>query len=158
MRPRTKTIVLALLGTGLIGCDSQTKSVTQQTYRTLDDCRRDWGNDPDSCKSQAHGGGIVAGGGASGSRGGSYVGPRFYYDRNAGYPIVINDDGSTRPMPNSALRMTNGVSTVAHSTGISETTIRGGFGGGEGHGGEGGSGHGGGGEGGGGHGGGGGGD
>jgi hypothetical protein len=157
MRPRTKTIVLALLGTGLVGCDPHTESLIQQTYRSLDDCRRDWGNDADACRPQSHGAGAGGTGGAGG-RGPSYVGPRFYYDRQAGYPIVINDDGSTRPMPNSALRNTHGVSSVAHSTVISETTIRGGFGGGEGGAGEGGGGHGGGEGGGGGHGGGGGGD
>lgn len=124
MLKRSKAVPLVLLGTlGLValsGCDDR-QEVKQNQYKSLDDCRRDWGNDPNNCRSQGSGSSFV------------YLGPRYYYDRSAGMPMAIDPNGSTRPVVGSYL--SRGVPSMAVGTTMSSARIaspsiaRGGFGG-----------------------------
>jgi uncharacterized protein YgiB involved in biofilm formation len=120
---RSKAVPLVLLGTmGLIavsGCDDQ-QEAKQNQYRSLEDCRRDWGTDPNNCRIQGSGSSFV------------YLGPRYYYDRSAGVPMAIEPSGVTRPITGSYI--SRGVSSSAIHTMTSTAHIaspsvaRGGFG------------------------------
>ncbi|KQV46365.1 hypothetical protein [Massilia sp. Root335] len=129
----SKQVPLILLGafTALTGCgktDDLPTTAKQDTYASVDDCRKDWGSG-NWCNSTSsgHGGGAV------------YAGPRYYWDRGLGQPMII-ENGEARPA-------TDGEASrggPAHATGSeSVAVVRGGFGA-TAHGGEGG-GHGGGG-------------
>ncbi|HTY99202.1 MAG TPA: hypothetical protein VMB75_05175 [Rhodocyclaceae bacterium] len=80
---RSSCVPLLVLGSMLPlgGCDSgAAMPLTQQRYLARDDCVRDWGDDS-LCNSNGAGGGS------------GYVGPRYYWDRDAGRPVVVSPDG-----------------------------------------------------------------
>lgn len=111
-----------MLGTiGLLtGCGpapDPTVQVRQNNYASLDDCRKDWGRDGDrECRPRS---------------GGGYVGPRYIWNHNAGYPMAVNSDGSTRPLSNSYLSQSGGRSAATSATVSTVHTSS--FGGGGGH-------------------------
>jgi uncharacterized protein YgiB involved in biofilm formation len=129
----SKQVPLILLGavTALTGCGKSNDlpaTAKQDTYANADDCRKDWGNG-NWCNSapSSHGGSTV------------YTGPRYYWDRDAGRAMVI-ENGEARPAANGDASRGG----PSHATGTESVAVtRGGFGG-TAHGGE-GSGHGGGG-------------
>lgn len=124
MLKRSKAVPLVLLGTmGLVvlsGCDDR-QEVKQNQYKSLDDCLRDWGNDPKNCRTQGSGSTFV------------YLGPRYYYDRSAGMPMAIDPGGTTRPITGSYFSRgvpSTAVNTTTTSTRVASPSVaRGGFGG-----------------------------
>jgi len=115
----SKQVPLILLGavTALTGCGKANDlpaTARQDTYANGDDCRKDWGNG-NWCNSapSSHGGSAV------------YAGPRYYWDRDSGRPMVI-ENGEARPA-------TNGEASrggQSHATGSESVAVtRGGFGG-----------------------------
>jgi hypothetical protein len=140
---RSQHVPLILLGAlaSLAGCSRSSNipdTALQNSYANANDCRKDWG-DGNWCNSTS-----------SGHAGTVFVGPRYYWDRDAGRPMVI-ENGTARAVT------TGDASRGAPSRATSVDSVpvaRGGFGstahGGEGaHGGGGEGGHGGGGHGGG---------
>jgi hypothetical protein len=130
----SKQVPLILLGavTALTACGNShdlPATAKQDTYANVDDCRKDWGSgDWCNAASGGHGGGAA------------YVGPRYYWDRGSGRPMVI-ENGAARP----AVSGEAGRGGPVHATATEAVAVaRGGFGASA-HGGEGG-GHGGGGE------------
>lgn len=130
---RSKAVPLLMLGTlGLIaGCgQSQDIQTRQNSYRSVEDCRKDWGNDEKDCTrgTARSGGGFV------------YMGPRYIWNHGGGVPMAVNPDGTQRALPNSYLNRPGSVSTATHAT-VSRTSVgsgarssgfsgsRGGFGG-----------------------------
>ena len=108
---RSKQVPLILLGalTSLAGCSRSDVPATAQQgcYTTLQDCGDDWG-DTGLCKlapgaagaaTAAAAGPNAAGlcppapaGATSTSHGGvMFIGPRYYWDRGAGRPMVVED-------------------------------------------------------------------
>jgi uncharacterized protein YgiB involved in biofilm formation len=130
----SKQVPLILLGavTALTGCNragSLPATAQQNRYSNVADCRKDWGNE-NWCNPApgGHAGAFV------------YMGPRYYWDRDAGRAMVI-ENGAARPA--SAGEASRGA--PSHATGVESVAVaRGGFGA-TAHGGEGGGGHGGGG-------------
>lgn len=100
-----------LMGVALVGCffwhgsvaakGPELARLVRDTYRTIDDCQRDWGYAPGLCSGPEK---IkVAGIGMT-----TYLGPTHYFDRNLGYPVIYSADGQkqvrqdmTRERPNS---------------------------------------------------------
>jgi hypothetical protein len=137
---RSLSVKLILLGTVAVtvaGCDQESDTqkveLTQQTYATQSECMDDWG-DADNCKP------VDASQATSGTAHGSaYVGPRYYWDRGLGYPVIVDSSGTSRVATTS--RMTSSGSTIARSMAastVSEAAVghasvssisRGGFGG-----------------------------
>jgi uncharacterized protein YgiB involved in biofilm formation len=112
---RSSKVTLLVIGTiaagGYLARPEKTE-VRQDAYASRSDCERDWGNDYRNCSS-------------SGGGHGGYYGPRYYWDRSAGYPVAVSPDGETRPVTNSYL--TRGTPSTAR--GVTTSTIsRGGFG------------------------------
>lgn len=114
---RSKQVPLILLGalTSLAGCgkpDNLPDNALQNSYANADDCRKDWG-DGDRCKPapNAHGGA-------------AFVGPRYYWDRDAGRPMII-ENGTARAV-------TSGDASrggPSHATSVDSVPVaRGGFG------------------------------
>lgn len=120
---KSSHVPLFLLGTAglLIGyavTSDDKREVQQNFYANREDCQRDWGYDERDCRPT----GSSSGGGGSSGR---YVGPRYYWDHNTGYPYAVDADGSTRRLPNSYL--TRGTPSTAQ--GITRASVsRGGFG------------------------------
>lgn len=89
---RSKPITLVLLGTlgVLAGCDNapdtQQVQTRQQSYASLDDCKKDWANDSRNCST---------------SSSGHVYGPRYFWNHSGGYPVVIDNGGTQRPVMNS---------------------------------------------------------
>lgn len=100
---KSRKVPLVLLGSFslLISCGQggQTE-IRQNTYASKEDCLNDWGRDERDCRPDKSGRG--------------YIGPRFYWHHAGGYPVAIDSDGSTRPLPSSTLR--SGVATKATGT------------------------------------------
>lgn len=140
---RSSRVPLVLLGTfAAAGCSPtdtpppQTLDIRQGQYASRQDCEKDWGSDPRNCQPQTPGGtggtGGVAHVGAYGGAGGSadagtYAGPRYYWDRDSGKPVVVEADGKTRAVPGDA-GMARGAPSSAHesSTGATGTAGHGG--------------------------------
>jgi uncharacterized protein YgiB involved in biofilm formation len=122
---RSKAVPLVLIGTlgfvALTGCEKQ-EEIKQNQYRSMDDCRRDWGDDSRNCTARTSNGAVM-----------TYVGPRYFYDRNAGMPMVIEPNGATRPI--SGTYLSRGVPSTAINTVVTGratsggSVARGGFGG-----------------------------
>lgn len=126
---RSRKVPLVLLGSFslLVSCgqDKQTE-IRQHTYASREDCLEDWGRDERDCHPAKSGG---------------YAGPRYFWHHSGGYPVAIDTDGSTRPLPRSNLAQpgatTRATSThtmlghVGGATSIGKTTAR--VGGGSGH-------------------------
>ena len=103
---KSRQVPLILLGSLslFVGC-SQSEQATQteirqHTYASREDCLNDWGRDERDCQPEKSGRG--------------YRGPRYYWHHTGGYPIALEPDGSSRPLPNSHLRA--GIATKATST------------------------------------------
>lgn len=91
---RSKKIQLVMIGciAALSACDEQAdRTLSQQSYSTLDECKKDW--DEKDCNS----------GSTTGHYGGGYYGPRYYWDRNIGSPVAVDSDGSSRIVSNSRI-------------------------------------------------------
>lgn len=104
---RSSYVPLLVLGTaaGLAGCSSSV-DLKQQRYASREDCLRDWG-DESSCppEQRTYGsgsGGSSGGGGNSGPRE-EYHGPRYYWDRDSGRPMVVSADGRVSPAPHARI-------------------------------------------------------
>lgn len=115
----SKQVPLILLGavTALTGCGKTNdlpENARQNTYANVDDCRRDWGNDS-GCRPAP---------GSSGSGAVVYMGPRYYWDRDTGRAMVI-ENGSARPATGGEASR----GTASHATGVESVAVaRGGFG------------------------------
>ncbi len=103
----------------LVGC-SEEVDVHQDRYASLADCVQDWGSEANCTQS---GGSAGTGGGGGG---GGYSGPRYYWDRSAGTPVVVRDSGVHERMPSAHPSGT----PMSHSTGSAHvgSVTRGGFG------------------------------
>lgn len=125
---RSHQVALWMLGTGLgIAMLSEEKSVEQlqqDIYASREDCMQDWGGSEENCKEDTASSTHISGGGGSG--GGGYHGPRYYWDRSAGHPVIVTDSGRQVPMP-SAHPSGNALSRSIGST-HAGTVTRGGFG------------------------------
>ena len=102
---RSKAVPLLMLGTlGILsGCapSPDTVEVRQNNYRNMEDCRKDWGKDADrECRRS----------------GGGYVGPRYVWNHTGGYPMAVNNDGSTRQLSNSYLNRPGSTSSAVNAT------------------------------------------
>lgn len=141
---RSRRVPLVLIGTlvGLSGCgqDEEQVPVGRQAYQSLDDCTRDWGDSrycsPDGAGQQVASGaqassvaaaGTTASGGTSHGSSGVYLGPRYYWDRDIGKPVAIDNEGNWRPVNNTRITGTNG-SSSARAFGAGVHASRGGFG------------------------------
>jgi hypothetical protein len=112
---RSKAVPLLMLGTlGLLaGCGSDSREIQtrQNNYRSVEDCRKDWGNDEKDCqRSSSRAGGYA------------YVGPRYIWNHGAGYPMAVNSDGSQRQLTNSYLSRPGAASTATSAT-VSRSTF-----------------------------------
>jgi len=125
---RSKCVPLVLLGTlaGIAGCDGGgTQELRQESYASLEDCHKDWGNDPRDCtRAQNSSSSSGSSGGYHGGSGG-YFGPRYYWDRSSGHPVAVSSTGETRALTNSF--HSRGVPSSARSVSVSSVS-RGGFG------------------------------
>ena len=106
---RSKAVPLLMLGTlGLLaGCGSDSREIQtrQNSYRSVEDCRKDWGNDDDDCeRTRTKSGGFV------------YMGPRYVWNHGGGMPYAIRKDGTQKALPNSYLNRPGSVSTATHAT------------------------------------------
>jgi hypothetical protein len=89
---KSRAVPLILLGTLslLSACGrDETTEIKQHSYASREDCLKDWGRDERDCSPVRTGTG--------------YMGPRYYWYHSGGYPVVVNNDGSTRPLPNSSM-------------------------------------------------------
>lgn len=108
---RSLTVRLVMLGTvasAITACDREPEQVQlqQQTYASLTDCEDDWGRNNDICQPENARGGSGTGSSSGGSGSTTvtrYVGPRYYWDRSAGYPVVVDNAGHGRPLPESKI-------------------------------------------------------
>ena len=104
---RSKAVPLLMLGTLtlLTACESREDVTTRQnSYRSVEDCKKDWGNDDKDCTSTRHSNGMFI-----------YMGPRYIYNHGMA-PMAINNDGSRRALPNSYLNRPGSKSTATHAT------------------------------------------
>jgi homospermidine synthase len=113
---KSKYVPLHILGTLtlLAACDSgnNVRNVQQNTYANREDCSKDWGNPDQNCRPS----------GATGI----YIGPRYIWNRGAGYPVAIDSNGQTRVLADAPLA--HGAPSTAVRT-VSMSVVRGGFGG-----------------------------
>ncbi len=130
---RSHQIALWMLGAGLgVAMLSEEKTIEQlrqDSYASKEDCLQDWGGSEANCKEDTSGSSHVSsggGGGGGGSSGTRYNGPRYYWDRAAGRPVMLTDAGVHQPMPSAH----PAGSPLSHSIGSSPagSVTRGGFG------------------------------
>lgn len=129
---RSHEVLLWMLGAGLgVAALSEEKTIEQlkqDTYASKEDCMQDWGGSEENCREETSGGSHVSsgGGGGGGSGGGRYSGPRYYWDRSAGHPVIVTESGVHKPMPSAH----GANSPLSHSIGSTPvgTVTRGGFG------------------------------
>jgi hypothetical protein len=113
----SKQVPLILLGavTALSGCgqgNGVPATASRASYSNAADCRKDWG-DGDWCRQTPNGHGGIA-----------YAGPRYYWDRNAGRPMVVEDGVARAAAGGEASR-----GAPAHATSVESVAVaRGGFG------------------------------
>jgi hypothetical protein len=86
----------------------------QQRYASQDDCEKDWG-DTNLCRRVP----------PSTSNTGYYFGPRYYWDRTADRPMVVDGDGTLRLAHAARIARTGSALGETHSAG---SFARGGFG------------------------------
>jgi uncharacterized protein YgiB involved in biofilm formation len=92
---KSHKVVLWMLGAGLgvalLSEEQTTERLKQDQYANREDCVTDWGAEarctPDETSGSAHGGS------------GGYHGPRYYWDRTAGHPVIVNDAGVHQALP-----------------------------------------------------------
>jgi hypothetical protein len=114
---RSAYVRLVLLGSvaGLYGCDSP-EALEQQRYASLDDCEKDWG-DSTLCRHVPS---------STSWNSGYYFGPRYYWDRAADRPMVVNGDGTVRVAHAAHIARSGSALGETHAAG---NFARGGFGG-----------------------------
>ena len=131
----SRSVPMFLLGSAalLAGCGQETHPTQetappqqyQNSYNTVEDCRKDWGNDDKDCKPATSSGSTARAG---------YVGPVYMWHHGAGYPTAVYPDGTSKAMPNSYIPRGAPTASTA-TTAISSSRIgggavaRGGFGG-----------------------------
>lgn len=126
---RSTEVALWMLGAGLgvaVLSDSKTnEQLKQDQYASKEECMQDWGGSPETCQEEISGSSSEGGSGSSGG-GGRYSGPRYYWDRSAGHPVIVTKSGAHQPMPSAH---PNG-NRLSHSVGSvnAGTVSRGGFG------------------------------
>jgi len=126
---RSHEVALWMLGVGLgvaiLSEDKTVEQLKQDRYASKSDCVQDWGSE-ENCKEDSDSYSRVGSGGGGGGGGSGYRGPRYYWDRSAGHPVIVTDSGQHRPMP-SAHPSGN---YLSHSVGSVDagTVTRGGFG------------------------------
>jgi hypothetical protein len=125
---RSTEVALWMLGAGLgvaVLSDSKTtEPLRQDKYASREDCMQDWGGSPETCQEETSG---SSGGSSSGGNGRIYYeGPRYYWDRSAGHPVIVTKSGAHQPMPSAR---PNG-NRLSHSIGSVDagSVSRGGFG------------------------------
>ena len=137
---RSKQVPLILLGalTSLAGCSRSDLPATAQQgcYATLQDCRDDWGDTGLCTKAPAAPGApgvqnaatpcaATATRPTSTSHGAAFfIGPRYYWDRSAGRPMVVEDGKVSLAKSGAASRGAPVHETSTHTVAVS----RGGFG------------------------------
>ena len=117
---KSKYVPLLVIGSMIVltGCDPERNNeLKQQSYNSLDDCKKDWAEN--NCSSTPYGGF----GGSGGS--GGYYGPRYYWDRNIGRPVSVASDGTKTEITNSRVTSEYGASGRTSAIGSIKT---GGFG------------------------------
>lgn len=128
MKKRSENVILLMLGTGLgiaaLSDDKSVEQLRQDSYASRAECVQDWGTEQ-SCREEPSQGGSYSGSGSS-RESGRYQGPRYYWDRASGHPVVVTDSGMHQAM-NSAHA---GGDPLSHSIGTAHagTVTRGGFG------------------------------
>ena len=105
--------------------DKTIEQLKQDSYASKTDCVQDWGSE-ENCKEDSGSSLRINSGGGGGSSGGGYHGPRYYWDRSAGHPVIVTDSGKHQPMP-SARPSGNALSHSVGSVNAGSVT-RGGFG------------------------------
>ncbi|MGR9578428.1 hypothetical protein [Pandoraea sputorum] len=136
---RSRSVPLVVIGTmvGLGGCGQDEQvPLRQQAYNSLSECTSDWG-DSKYCSQNpmaAVPGSASAPTGSSGSGGSggsvhtaSYYGPRYYWDRDIGKPVVVDNGGQWRSVDNTHITGSSG-SSVSRAYGAGSRAARGGFG------------------------------
>jgi hypothetical protein len=129
---RSNKVVLWMLGVGLgvaiLSEEKSTQQLSQDDYANKAECLNDWGTE-ENCKearsqSNTHSSSVSSAG--SNTENKTYQGPRYYWDRSTGHPVVVTDSGVHQHMPSahpSGSPLSHSIST-AHAGNIS----RGGFG------------------------------
>jgi hypothetical protein len=115
-----------------LGQQTVLEEVRQEFYTSQEDCQHDWGTDDRDCTPVAPNGASGSSGASvthSGGGSGGYYGPRYYWDRENGYPVALGPGGETRVLANSYLSKSapsfaRGNNSVGHVA-----VVRGGFGG-----------------------------
>jgi len=120
---RSRSVPLIVIGTVVVltGCGQNDDQVQlqQQTYHSLDDCKKDWG-DSKNCSPNTTG---------SGSSGiGDYDGPRYYWDRETGQPVIVDAAGGARPVSGTRITEASGAA-MARTSFTGSSFAHGGFGG-----------------------------
>ncbi len=116
---RSEKVVLWMLGIGLgVAMLSEEKTVEQlkqDKYASKEDCMHDWGGSEQNCTADT-----------SQSTSITYDGPRYYWDRSTGQPVVVTESGAHQPVPNAH----PAGSPLSHSVGSvpAGTVTHGGFG------------------------------
>jgi len=118
---KSKNVSLLLIGTlaavpllSACGPSTENVAVKQNTYASMEDCKKEWANDDKNCKPNG---------------GGAFVGPRYYWNHAGGYPVAVEPNGTTRAISGSSVGKP-GVVSVARSVSSSSISVaRGGFGG-----------------------------
>lgn len=99
---RSHRVALWMLGAGLgVAALSEEKTVEQlkqDSYASKEDCAKDWGSEQ-NCKEDPQSTSHFSGGGSGGGGGSRYQGPRYYWDRTTGRPVMVTDAGVHTPMP-----------------------------------------------------------
>jgi uncharacterized protein YgiB involved in biofilm formation len=125
---RSHEVVLWMLGTlGFTAMYSEEKTIEQlkqDYYTSKADCVQDWG-DEENCKEDTKPT-YTSGGGGGGGGGGRYNGPRYYWDRSEGHPVIVTDSGKHQPIPTAH----PGGNALSHSVSSlnAGSVTRGGFG------------------------------
>jgi len=113
---KSESVTLIMLGTLMaISLYSHEEHDTyQQRYNSKDECQKDW--EERDCSNNS-----IGGHGGSG-----WSGPRYYWDRNEGRPMIVEQDGTARPATNVSVGPNGSATASARQAG---TISRGGFGG-----------------------------
>jgi hypothetical protein len=121
---RSHKVLLWMLGAGVgvaaLSEDKTVEQLKQDSYASKADCMQDWGGSEENCKEDS------GASSHSSSSGGGYHGPRYYWDRSAGHPVIVTDSGVHQPMPGAHYSG----HPLSHSTGSNHagSVTRGGFG------------------------------
>lgn len=130
---RSHEVALWMLGAGLgvamLSEEQSVEQLKQDRYASREDCVQDWGT-KEVCQEESGGGGSSSGGGGGGGsnddKDRKYRGPRYYWDRSAGRPVIVTESGKHKAMPSAH----PGGNQLSHSIGSVDagSVTRGGFG------------------------------